>query len=297
VVYLESRRSFLGLGLFVLALFVLLSVSFLSIDYSYGAFSSEVSQTQIKYSFEILKLINKERTSRGLHPLVMDEELFYAANNRVNELTVLFDHTRPNGKSWNTINSERVFGENILCGKAKPEEVVKLWMNSPTHRANILRVDFKSIGIAYLYNPTAKSYNPSTGENLSFKYYWVQLFDYDIVKAIDSNGNLIVDKKAPVLKSTNTKTYKKIKSKKQTLKIKFSEDITISKTNLKKIKVKTTKGKTIKATITVKRNYLYVKIPKVSKKTKFAVYIPKKAVKDLFDNKLNKKIVLRYTTK
>jgi uncharacterized protein YkwD len=296
VVYLESRRSFLGLGLFILALFVLMSISFASIDYSYGAFSSEVSQTQVKYSFEILKLVNKERSKRGLNPLVMDEELFNSAIKRANELTVVFAHTRPNGKSWNTINSNRVYGENILCGKSKPEEVVKLWMNSPTHRANLLRADFKSIGIAYLYNPTAKSYNPSTGETVAFKYYWVQLFDYDIVKAIDSNGNPIIDKKAPVLKSTNTKTYKKIKSKKQTLKIKFSEDLSISNTTLKKIKVKTTKGKTIKATITVKRNYLYVKIPKVSKKTKFAVYIPKKAVKDLFNNKLNKKIVLKYTT-
>ena len=37
-------------------------------------------------------------------------------------------------------------GENIACGQRSPAEVVDGWMNSPGHRANILKPDFTHIG-------------------------------------------------------------------------------------------------------------------------------------------------------
>lgn len=41
-------------------------------------------------------------------------------------------------------------GENIAYGDATltPREVVRLWMSSPGHRANILDPDFTAIGMA-----------------------------------------------------------------------------------------------------------------------------------------------------
>ncbi|MDF2592072.1 MAG: sporulation protein, partial [Clostridia bacterium] len=51
-------------------------------------------------------------------------------------------------------------GENIAMGQRTPEEVVKAWMNSPGHRANILKSSFTHIGVGYVANGS----------------YWTQMF-------------------------------------------------------------------------------------------------------------------------
>jgi len=54
-------------------------------------------------------------------------------------------------------------GENIAYGQRTPAEVMKGWMNSPGHRANILSPSYTHIGIGL-----AKTRN---GVN-----YWTQMF-------------------------------------------------------------------------------------------------------------------------
>jgi uncharacterized protein YkwD len=44
----------------------------------------------------------------------------------------------------------RLIGENLASGQMTPKQVVEGWMNSPGHRANILRPEFTEIGIAYI---------------------------------------------------------------------------------------------------------------------------------------------------
>ena len=44
------------------------------------------------------------------------------------------------------------WGENIASGQASPEEVMKAWMDSPGHRANILNSKFQYIGVGFLYD-------------------------------------------------------------------------------------------------------------------------------------------------
>ena len=41
----------------------------------------------------------------------------------------------------------RSAGENIARGQSSPEEVVRAWMNSEGHRANILGESFTSLGV------------------------------------------------------------------------------------------------------------------------------------------------------
>ena len=65
-----------------------------------------------------------------------------------------FSHTRPNGTSCFTALREagvsyRSAGENIAYGQRTPQEVVTAWMNSATHRANILGRQFTQIGVGY----------------------------------------------------------------------------------------------------------------------------------------------------
>jgi uncharacterized protein YkwD len=54
-------------------------------------------------------------------------------------------------------------GENIACGQRSAAEVVEGWMNSPGHRANILKPDFTHIGVGYATGGRAGT-------------YWTQLF-------------------------------------------------------------------------------------------------------------------------
>lgn len=110
------------------------------------------------YQQEVLRLVNIERQKAGVAPLTMDNTaLTAAAMKRAEELNKLFEHTRPDGSDCFTVLKEYnvpfpsalsyCAGENIAYGQRTPAEVVNAWMNSPGHRANILRPEFKQIGI------------------------------------------------------------------------------------------------------------------------------------------------------
>ena len=67
-----------------------------------------------------------------------------AAFAKVNEIVGSFSHTRPDGRPWYTADDKVLYGENLAQYYDSAEEVVAAWMNSPSHRANILKGDFKS---------------------------------------------------------------------------------------------------------------------------------------------------------
>lgn len=120
---------------------------------------------------EVFRLVNVERAKNDLPLLTMDNSgLTNAAQLRANEITQVYSHTRPNGKSCFTALNECgvlrycAAGENIAAGQRTPEEVVNGWMNSPGHRANILNPSYKKIGIGYMRT------------NSDYRYYWVQMF-------------------------------------------------------------------------------------------------------------------------
>ena len=114
---------------------------------------------------EVIRLVNEERAKEGLSALRTNDAIHAAAQVRADELSTLFDHTRPDGTACFTALDDagiqyRTAGENIAAGYASPEQVVAGWMNSAGHRANILNADFTAIGVGC----------DSTGG------YWVQLF-------------------------------------------------------------------------------------------------------------------------
>ncbi|MBF4469731.1 MAG: hypothetical protein ISP01_10030 [Methanobrevibacter arboriphilus] len=71
----------------------------------------------------------------------------------------------------------------------------------------------------------------------------------------------------------------------------------INSKNLKKILVKNSKGKKIKVNLSVKGKYLFVKVLKIAKKTKYTINIPKNIVSDNIGNLLKSKVALRYLSK
>lgn len=120
------------------------------------------------YAQQVVALVNIERRKEGLSPLTIDEKLTAAADIRSGEIQTTFSHTRPNGSSFSTALKEagavyKRSGENIAWGQKTPEEVVKAWMNSAGHRANIMNKNYSRIGVSHVKNAAGTS-------------YWVQLF-------------------------------------------------------------------------------------------------------------------------
>lgn len=131
------------------------------------------------YAQRILELVNIERVNNGLSPLTLNKSLTRQAMQRAADLVINFSHTRPNGNTFSGVDKfylngevidnrdgpdEVVYpaGENITAGHETPEEAVEGWMNSPSHRFNILTPTFESIGIGCFVNNGI--------------HYWVQLF-------------------------------------------------------------------------------------------------------------------------
>lgn len=114
----------------------------------------------------VLELVNNERIINGIQPLTLDYTLNQIAEIRSKEIVTSWSHTRPNGTKWNTLYDQfglyGSFGENLAYGQTDHLEVFNAWMNSPSHKSNMLSAKFNKIGIAvYNYNGV---------------YYWAQEF-------------------------------------------------------------------------------------------------------------------------
>ncbi len=100
------------------------------------------------------RLTNAARQEQGCGPLRIDEHLRKAARGHSDDMAAkgYFDHTSADGRSpWDRIKAagynSSMFAENIARGQATPDAVVKGWLNSPGHRANIMNCKLKAIGV------------------------------------------------------------------------------------------------------------------------------------------------------
>lgn len=91
---------------------------------------------------EAFDLINAERVNAGLPAFVWDDDLELCALVRASELPANFSHTRPNGTDWYTVDSNLMWGENVAKGYEDAAGVVSGWMNSASHKANIMDAEF-----------------------------------------------------------------------------------------------------------------------------------------------------------
>lgn len=136
-----------------------------------SGYADSASETDTsRYAEEVLELVNVERSKVGARPLRLSGDLQYAASIRAKELTQVFSHDRPDGSSCFTVVGDAGYstlGENIAAGSATPEAVVRQWMNSPGHKANILNSAFRELGVGYCFD--------SNGVG-GYKHYWVQIF-------------------------------------------------------------------------------------------------------------------------
>lgn len=127
-----------------------------------------------EFALEVVRLCNEEREKAGLAPVKMIPELCEAAEVRVYEFPQITDitkHKRPDGSDWDTVLRQRGFhyilaGENDASAKNfTPEDVVREWMASESHRKNILCPEYNVTGVKYAFIENS----PSGG-------YWEQIF-------------------------------------------------------------------------------------------------------------------------
>lgn len=129
--------------------------------------AAPVSSAVSAYEQKVVELTNQERAKNGLKPLALDTELSKVAREKSRDMQSkgYFSHTSPTyGSPFDMMKkfgiSYRSAGENIAMGQRTPEEVVKAWMNSSGHRANILNSSYTHIGVGHV----------ATGN------YWTQMF-------------------------------------------------------------------------------------------------------------------------
>lgn len=121
--------------------------------------TSAVRQTDASTLAGLRACANRERSKRGLPALKQDAALDRAAQRHAEDMAAkdYFDHQSKDGRSpWKRIAAallgEKPFGsmgENIAMGYPDADATCDGWMNSPGHRANILRKTFTHIGVGW----------------------------------------------------------------------------------------------------------------------------------------------------
>lgn len=103
---------------------------------------------------QLIEAINAQRVAAGIVPLTRNLELDASAQAKADAEVRLnfFAHNDPDGSSpWHYIAEAGYVatyeGEN-LSKNYTPEQVVQAWLDSPTHRANILDPHYTQTGFA-----------------------------------------------------------------------------------------------------------------------------------------------------
>ncbi|GAA1775775.1 CAP domain-containing protein [Luedemannella helvata] len=117
------------------------------------------------YEDTVLTLVNQERAKAGCAELTRDSRLAKAARAHSADMAArgYFDHTTPEGVTF----AKRILkagyryswaAENIAAGQSSPASVMKGWMNSSGHRANILNCTLTNLGVGLVYSADGRPY-------------------------------------------------------------------------------------------------------------------------------------------
>ncbi len=111
---------------------------------------------------DIVYYVNIERQAAGLAPVTLNYELNHAAAIRAQEASVYFAHQRPDGRPVKSVlngASYSWFGENLaISSVTDAKRIVRAWMGSPTHRANMLNRHYTQMGIACTHGADGRLY-------------------------------------------------------------------------------------------------------------------------------------------
>ena len=107
---------------------------------------------------QIIVLTNDKRAELGLSALTFNSSLSQAASAKASHMLEedYWAHNSPSGRTpWNFISNadyKYLFaGENLARDFGDASSAVEAWMNSPSHRSNLLDSNFEEIGVAVTY--------------------------------------------------------------------------------------------------------------------------------------------------
>lgn len=119
----------------------------------------------VDYDFadKVFQLVNKARVDEGLPELTMNTDGTDSANIRARECILKYSHRRPVSDEWTALMPAgyTYVGENLAIGYDSAESVVEAWLDSPSHRANIMNTEYVSLGIGVF-----RYVNPQTNKTL-----------------------------------------------------------------------------------------------------------------------------------
>lgn len=112
----------------------------------------------ISYSItrnDLLDDTNKARSENGMAQLKLNEKLNAAAQQKADYMFLhnFWAHFAPDGTTpWSFIKNsgyDYIYaGENLAKGFTSSSDIVKAWMNSPSHRENMLSSKYRDVGFA-----------------------------------------------------------------------------------------------------------------------------------------------------
>jgi hypothetical protein len=104
---------------------------------------------------DLLKDTNEQRKERGFSELRLNEKLSTAAKNKAAHMFEknYWAHISPDGvEPWDFIlgeNYDYIYaGENLAKNFSQSKAVVEAWLNSPSHRDNLLSPNYDEVGFA-----------------------------------------------------------------------------------------------------------------------------------------------------
>lgn len=133
----------------VLLLVIKLITSVVFLNFSYNIFFADITETAL------LDFVNQTRGSLGIQLLTENTKLNQAAQSKAIDMVQkqYFSHISPQGITpWYWFQkigySYKYAGENLAIGFFDSREVYDAWMNSPSHKENLLNPNYKEVGTA-----------------------------------------------------------------------------------------------------------------------------------------------------
>lgn len=125
------------------------SMALLAVFFVPASYASDITVDMV------ISLVNKSRSATNIAILKKNDLLQKAAEEKAQDMIEkdYFAHVSPEGKSpWYWIGENKYdyiyAGENLAMNFSSAEEQQKAWMESPSHKKNILNPDYDEIGVA-----------------------------------------------------------------------------------------------------------------------------------------------------
>jgi hypothetical protein len=142
---------------------------------------------------DVVNQINAIRVQNGLAPLVAQSQLTASAQSYATAMATgkFFGHVAPNGSTLVTRNEGAGYAkwtyleENLAAGQTSVAAAVNAWMQSPSHRADLLSPRVTETGVGYVYVAGSP-----------YGHYWVQEFGS---RSIPAEKAPVVVAKAPAV--------------------------------------------------------------------------------------------------